>query len=307
MGARTSDGIWQVNLFSGWTGTPSAILWTTLLALACFGITLLHFMLEPVRWNWCYLSTGTNRQLRGRIRDALFCTALATYILPFKLGIPLRLVLLRKSGDIAISIIGMVMAVDAFLSLAAWTLMSFGSAWIGAVHWKPPGCLWPIGLAAAAIFVGLTYMRGSNRTGLFKRAREALLAFDRPWVRSLRSMGILFLDVASYGVRHAGLVLLVTGDVSALLAAGAAGILATFAGILSGLPMGLIGYDATLVALLAVAGIQPEQALLVALVNRGLNLCSAALLGIPAAMRLGLGTNFGSIVRRIREVGNDGS
>ncbi|KRB39514.1 hypothetical protein ASD82_10915 [Rhodanobacter sp. Root179] len=101
------------------------------------------------------------------------------------------------------------------------------------------------------------------------------------------------------------LLLLVTGDFRHIWIGGSIGIIATFAGIVSGLPMGLVGYDATLVALLTLVGVPPEQALLIALINRALNLASAAMLGIPAAMRLGLGSSVGSIIRKFREIAHD--
>ena len=105
-------------------------------------------------------------------------------------------------------------------------------------------------------------------------------------------------------MRHALLVLLVCGNPHLMLTGGAIGIVATFAGIVSGLPMGLVGYDATLVALLALVGVPLDQALLVALVNRGLNLGAAALLGVPATLRLGLGSGFWMVLRRLREMGH---
>jgi uncharacterized membrane protein YbhN (UPF0104 family) len=139
---------------------------------------------------------------------------------------------------------------------------------------------------------------------MLQRLREALSLLDQPWRRICRSATILMADVFSYGLRHALLCLLIMGDAKDMIVSAAIGIMATFAGIISGLPMGLVGYDATLVALFAVIGIHPEQALLIAVTNRALSLVSAALLGIPAAMRLGLGSTVGSIIRRIREVAN---
>jgi uncharacterized membrane protein YbhN (UPF0104 family) len=112
-------------------------------------------------------------------------------------------------------------------------------------------------------------------------------------------------DVLSYGLRHAMLLLLVTDNFRDMWIGGSIGIIATFAGIVSGLPMGLVGYDATLFALLTLVGVRPEQALLIALINRALNLAAAAMLGIPAAMRLGLGSSVGSIIRKFREIAHD--
>ena len=92
-----------------------------LLAAACLLVTVAHFVMEPLRWNRCYLSTASTFD-RRHVRDALFCTALATYLLPFKLGIPLRVVLLRRQGRLTLHFIGIVVALDGILSFRRMVL-----------------------------------------------------------------------------------------------------------------------------------------------------------------------------------------
>lgn len=293
----------MIGLAERWS-SESGIASALVLLSLCFGVTIAHFVVEPLRWNRCYLPESRSAQLRRNVRDAFFCTALATYLLPFKLGIPLRVFLLRQSGGLAVQILAVLMTLDGLVSLATWSIVTAATAWLAALHWTPPWYIWLIALIAVLICVLLVALRHAVGVRWLSRTRDALALLDRPWRRMGCAATILLADVASYGVRHALIVLLVTGDFKNLLIGGVAGIVATFAGIVSGLPMGLVGYDASLIAVLTLAGIRPEQALMVALINRGLNLASAALLGIPAAMRLGLGSNIGSIIKRFREIGN---
>ena len=284
--------------------SESRIACALVLLLLCFVVTIAHFVVEPLRWNRCYLPEDTLLQLRRNVRDAFFCTALATYLLPFKLGIPLRVVLLRQSGGLAVQTLAVLMTLDGLVSLIMWSAVTAVTAWLAALHWNPPWYIWLVALTAALTCVLIVALRRALGLRWLSQMRDALALLDRPWRRVCCSAAILFADVVSYGVRHALIVLLVTGDFKNMLIGGVAGITATFAGIVSGLPMGLVGYDASLIAVLTLAGIRPDQALLVALINRGLNLAAAAVLGIPAAMRLGLGSNIGSIVKRFREIGN---
>lgn len=276
-----------------------------LLLGCCLLVTVAHFIMEPLRWNRCYQPVDCSPAGHKGVRDALFCTALATYILPFKLGIPLRIFLLRRHGELSLHFLGVVIALDGLVSLSAWAVVAASCAWLAALHWSPPWYLWLVICASALACVAAVTVRRAIGLRLLQRLREALALLDSPWRRIGLSAVILLVDVLSYGLRHAMLLLLVTGDFRHIWIGGSIGIIATFAGIVSGLPMGLVGYDATLVALLTLVGVPPEQALLIALINRALNLASAAMLGIPAAMRLGLGSSVGSIIRKFREIAHD--
>ncbi|MEO8671043.1 MAG: lysylphosphatidylglycerol synthase domain-containing protein [Tahibacter sp.] len=270
----------------------------------CFVVTLAHFLMEPLRWNTCYLARERDAPTRAGVRDALFSTALASYILPFKLGIPLRFFLLRRTAGFSAHFLGVVVALDGIVSLVAWTSLTAVAAYLSALQWNPPWYLWVGTVAAGVIFCALLIARRSLASRWLAGLTDALATFDRPWNRILRSSAIVCVDVISYGVRHAGLLLLVSGESRHLFVGGSIGIVATFAGIISGLPMGLLGYDAALVGLLTLSGVKLEHALLVALVNRVLNLLAAAVLGIPAAMRLGIGSSIGVIIAKFREIGN---
>lgn len=275
-----------------------------LLLVGCFFVTAAHFLMEPLRWNSCYQPVGSSARERRGVRDALFCTALATYILPFKLGIPLRIFLLQRHGGLTFHFLGVVMALDGLISLGVWALVTASCAWFAALHWSLPWYLW-LALSMSTLICVIA-AAAWRKLGLrmFQRLRDAWALLDHLWWRIGRSMAVLATDVLSYGLRHALLLLLVTGDFKNLLIGGSVGIIATFAGIVSGLPMGLVSYDATLVALLSVVGVSPGHALLIAVINRALNVASAVVLGIPAAMRLGFGLTFASIIKKFREIAN---
>jgi uncharacterized membrane protein YbhN (UPF0104 family) len=269
--------------------------------LFALAAALSHFLMEPLRWRICYLPEE-NREFAKEVRDALYCTALATYLLPFKLGIPLRVALLHRNARLNYHLIGVLIALDGLVSLVAWSAIAAACLWITALHWRPSLQVWLIGIAAALVmFAGIAF-HSRLRGRWAQRWRDALNLLDHLPRRAGLAWVIVSVDVMSYGLRHAALMILITGSTHWALTGGAIGIVATFAGIVSGLPMGLLGYDATLIALLGAAGVPVEQALWIALTNRGLNLASAALLGMPAAMRLGLGSGAMSVFRRLVEL-----
>lgn len=277
------------------------------LVVAAFVVTLFHFQMEPARWRFCYLPDGSMTAVAARVRDALFCTALAAYILPFKLGIPLRIALLQREGKFGLHFIGIILALDASITLTLWTAWTASCVWIAALHWQPPWYVWIFGTTGACLLAIVLASRARVRGQWFERWHAAISQLNRPKSRVVAAAAFVAVDVFSYGLRHAILVWLVTGDPDLALIGGAVGIVATFAGIVSGLPMGLVGYDATLIAMLAVAGIGLDQTLAVAVINRGLNMGSAAILGVPAAVRLGLGGGIVSILRRLRELSHGGN
>ena len=273
-----------------------------LLGLAAGLVTYFHFLMEPMRWRAAYLPIKGDDKTAKNVRDVLFCTSLATYLLPFKLGVPFRIGLLRHQTALGMHYIGAVLALDGMISLCVWAGCTSFFAWIAALHWHPPWYLWlaigGIGLSGL-VFVGLSKHIAKD---FISRWQAAVLVIDQPWRRSGIAAALLIVDVMSYWMRHVLLVLLATGEPRLAMVGGASGVVATFAGIISGMPMGLLGYDATFVALLGAAGAGFDQSILVVAINRGLNLGAATIVGVPAGMRLGLGDGLASIFRKLREL-----
>lgn len=274
------------------------------LLLAAYLLTIVHFAAEPLRWKTCYLPRGMGLGVAYRVRDAIYCTALASYLLPFKMGIPLRLVILRRESGMEMRPLGATIALDAGLSMVAWAGWVAVCMWAAALKWRPPAATWWLVIAGLTGALVLLFCTGRSIPSL-GNIREAFAAMRDSSRRAVLSLAVLAGDVFSYGLRHACLIWLVGGDPALLAIGGAIGIVATFAGIVSGLPLGLLGYDASLVGLMVGAGFGAKEAISVALLNRGMNLLCAALLGLPAAMRLGLGTGISSIVGKLKELLNE--
>jgi uncharacterized membrane protein YbhN (UPF0104 family) len=122
---------------------------------------------------------------------------------------------------------------------------------------------------------------------LVKSKTSQLLVILRSIAPSAAALVIITLvvDILFYGVRH-----MVLADMLGLdVASGKVfviGILATFAGIISTLPMGLGAYDATLVALLALYGVDIEIGLILAFSNRLGMIITSIILGIPSGLSL---------------------
>lgn len=276
------------------------------LLMLALATTWIHFLMEPARWNYCYLngSVSSLNPDKRKVRDALYSTAMASYLLPFKLGVPLRVLLLHRSANLGLHRIGVLIGVDGIVTLLVWSLLAFLGIWIAALHLDINPFLWVLAAVLVLILVfSLSILQPKLRSRWLTRLREAIELFDHPGRRIAASVVVLSIDVSSYAVRHAILMLLVTGNLQLMLVGGVVGVVATFAGIVSGLPMGLVGYDATLVALLSSLGVPLHEAILVAVINRILNFSAALLIGVPAALRLGLGTGFFSILGRLRELG----
>lgn len=278
--------------------------WSMAVLVIAFGVTLLHFLMEPMRWQAAYLPTSKSGANSAEVRDVLFCTALATYLLPFKLGIPMRLGLLRHRAGLELPFIGAVLALDGIVSLCVWGGAAMLSAWFAALHWQSGRLAW-VGLGCIVMAMAVALVMRKRLAGVITRRWHAITSLVGDLWRSAGiSTLVLIADVGSYWLRHALLVFVTTGSLRLMVVGGAAGIVATFAGMVSGMPMGLVGYDATLVALLGTAGMRIEQAVAVAAINRGLTFLAAAVLGVPSGIRLGLGVDVASTLRKLREVGN---
>src|ERR1700712_4568579 len=87
------------------------------MAFCAFLATVLHFYAEPLRWQRYYL--GSADRWRS-VRDLFMSTSLASYLLPFKLGLPLRLVLCARVLQRPNGEIGLIMAIDAMITLLVW-------------------------------------------------------------------------------------------------------------------------------------------------------------------------------------------
>jgi len=268
------------------------------LLLGAFALTCAHFYSEPMRWKIAYLGGDI---AWGKARDLFFATALASYLLPFKLGLPLRLVLAVRVTGLTVAALTAIMAVDAMIMLVAWSGVTLLFGWHQVKNLLSPldpVTLLVIVLVGAVIAILVAFFS--------KKFQRALLAFLGVIKHKPSRMGIAIaataVDVLGYGLRHVLIAVAFGLDPLVWSSWAAMGIVATFAGIVSGMPMGLLGYDATLTLLFTTLGASPVQIALVLVCNRGMSLAAAAVLGFPAAHRLGLGGGIISLWRRFKEI-----
>ncbi len=267
-------------------------LWHPTPLLLLFLLYAGHFVAEPLRWllyaghpvvRDAQDSTARPDNFAPSTVFACFnVTALLSYSLPFKLGLPIRLYLLSHTLRLGHGVIMRLMAVDAVLTLGCWAAIALLLLMLlpdvaGLLLQRMNPLVLALALAAAAVLAA---------TLLWRKGRSLLAALQSTsptlalWVCASLAVDILF-----YGVRHAVLAdlmqLEITGYQVFII-----GIVATFTGIVSTLPMGLGAYDATLVALLALYGIDVEAALLVAIANRLGMILTSIVLGLPSSLSL---------------------
>jgi hypothetical protein len=287
-------------LIAMWSDEPLRLAIT--LILAAF-LVVFHFLMEPWRWIFFYLRNDSAINPR-RVYASLFCTALTSYIVPLKLGVPIRFVILHKATGMKAGFAAIMLALDGALSLVVWGCFAGVSAVAISLAWRPSMSAFVAVAIVSAILIFLL-IRTEKFKGLRAKLEEAVAQIDLRFPRLFALIITIAMDVFSYGVRHACLAALFITRTSDLFAAANVGIVATFIGIISGLPLGLIGYDATLISLMTmINGLTVADATLIALLNRAFNIGVALVLGIPAGMRLGLGEGPISIIRRLWKLAN---
>lgn len=246
----------------------------------------LHFFAEPVRWMFF---------LRGHRKLVLLhifnVTAMVSYLLPFKLGLPTRIALMRKFLSVDFASISLFMAFDALVYYGLWMLCALaGLAYLGSSlsFQVDVAKYWWFGvvvLVAAFLFV---------RMHFFRRFRsKALSAFYAVRQRSSQitprltytAGAIVICDIVTHVARHF-VILDLCGQTVAVVVLAAITVVSVAAGLFSMMPMGLGGYDAVIVALLMTAGVKWEVAIAVPIMNRFFSLLVSCLLGGVAAWSL---------------------
>lgn len=254
--------------------------------LSLFFLYSCHFLAEPMRWLTYSVNPLTGVPQNGRNFIKIFAcfniTALLSYSLPFKLGLPLRVFLLGHFLQIENAKLIKLMVMDSMFSLLCWILASLFLYFLISeiVNWS----LAHLNFLLVSALIAVASIAGY---WLIKTKGEQLLVILRTETASTKTliMFTLIIDILLYGVRHLVLANMLglnvpEDDVFAI------GILATFVGIISALPMGLGAYDVTLVALLGSYGVDVEIGLLLAFSNRLGMIVTSIVLGIPSAVAL---------------------
>ena len=242
-------------------------------------IVFFHFFLEPLRW---YLYTRDTSPDSSSIKlnfstvfSVLSTTALFSYTMPFKLGLPTRIYLMKEYFGLRVKRIVYFLAVDGFTNIVIWGLCGA----ISLAYLLPNSYIVNhyILLLAGVIIVIIAAYLGRH---LVRKYAKLLLSGEYK-IRAktvVLATSLVTFDVIGFGLRHIAIFIFL-GLPTTYLDAFLIGVLSVFAGIASTLPMGLGAYDATLIFLLAQHGISLEQASLAPILNRTLNLLTSMLFG----------------------------
>jgi uncharacterized membrane protein YbhN (UPF0104 family) len=260
--------------------------------------TLAHFLAEP--WRWYYYLRPLTRIAYPQLFHVFSFTALLSYALPMKLGTPARVFLLERQTGLGYAVVSSGLVVDGLLYYGGWALCSVLALPIIISHGLGPdylsGLIMGGMMLLLAVILCLRYFPAMIPPAWIKRFKgrysasvTALHAFRTgltPRVLFVAMMVVL-VDIFFQAMRH-GLILSLFNHPLPWLLVGAIAVVSIFAGLLSMMPMGLGGYDLTLVALLVAAAVPVELAVLVAVINRVASIAVSVVLGLWAARRLQL-------------------
>ncbi len=242
-------------------------------------IVFFHFFLEPLRW---YLYTrvqspelSTKNISFATVFSVLSTTALMSYTMPFKLGLPTRIYLMKVYFGMGVNRVIYYLAIDGFANLTIWGVVGVISfTYLLPIKQLSDHILYVF--AGGCIIILVAYL-GRN---LVRKIIKPLLSneYEIAPKTVMLSVSLVIFDVIGFGLRHMAIFIFLDIPVT-LLDAFLIGILSIFAGIASTLPMGLGAYDATLIFLLTSRGIPLDLASIAPILNRSLNLLSAMILG----------------------------
>lgn len=267
--------------------------------LAGLMVTVLwHYCCEPARW-WFYMRTIAPDRYRT-LFQVFSLTALVSYLFPAKLGLLLRIVLLRRFTGLPAPAVSAWMFVDGLLYYAFWAVAALmGGAYLLARGVGRVGTALPVAIGVIVCTLALV-MIWRRRLRLPLRLQGRFERLARRWQetilclrRGLSPAGlaaaalVALSDVLVYSLRHMVLLGLLGHELNwpTVLAISSVSV---FTGLLSLMPMGLGGYDLTLLLLLGHCQIPAADGIWVAAGNRAANLATAAVLGIWGGAALGI-------------------
>lgn len=259
---------------------------------------LWHYCCEPARW-WFYLRTAASDRYRT-LFHVFSLTALVGYLFPAKLGLLLRIVLLRRFTGLPASVVSAWMFVDGLLYYAFWAiaalmggmyLLTHGVDRMGVILSVTTGVIVCMLVLVVLWKCGLRLQIHPQRRfkGLARRWQETTSCLRRGLMPAglLAAALVALSDVLVYSLRHAVLLGLLGHELSwsTVLAISSVSV---FAGLLSLMPMGLGGYDLTLLLLLGHYQIPATDGIWVAAGNRAANLAVAVVLGGWSGVAIGI-------------------
>lgn len=289
---------WYVNDGLGAKFAAISPIWLALILFAA----LPHFLIEPMRWQ-IYL--GSDKRYKPTLLYRIFfCTAFLTYLLPAKLGLPIRYWLLTRHLHLAGSATAVYMAMDSTLNILIWTAASLllgGGLVYSAIIQHLPSSGQFIGTGIGATLAVLVMYRLGHKwiDILWARLRTALAEIKLYWLTLVS--GLFLFEIAGFVLLHAAILAALSAPFIGWQALATATVLSMYAGYLTMLPMGLVGYDASIVILLSQYGIGMESAILVPLIYRAAILLISVALGLPSTLKLGLKLDVKAIAAKVAE------
>ena len=286
---------------------PFMNLAATLKIAGVLSAVLFHFAMEPLRW-----AVYLDRENKGAFSSLVYIfssTAFFSYVLPAKLGIPLRFWLIKKFQCVSAAVAGLFMAADSVLAMSAWALASFALGGNFAVQiilhilerLRQGVFSWLVvaGLVSIGILIFAWRQKWSSLRQRFKVPLNSLGA------RQATAVTVLFaLDITSYVVRHAIILDILSVHNLGWHTISTLTVISIFAGFVSMMPMGLVGYDATIIYILTQNGVSVETAAMVPVINRLANLFVSVVVGIPSAYKLHLGLNLRELKKKVAAFSN---
>ncbi len=272
----------------------------SVLFLALYGALMVgHFAAEPARWRLLFWDSCT--WVFPKWFHLHNVTALLSYLLPAKLGIPLRLGLIKQQTQLAMSTVLAGLGMDAAIYYVTWAFVAamlvVGSPALR-TRFPSENLFWLLAGIFLIAVVGLIIRRiGSSRMRTDLNRSKARFTGLRSAFRSVGQMprrklalilGVVLIDLLAEGVRQACLAaaLGIPVPMSTMILVGIVGFAA---GLFSFMPMGLGAYDATVILLLSGSGVQPAQLVGLLAGNRLALIAFSAALGSVGAHQLGLG------------------
>jgi len=262
------------------------------LAFGIIFFTILHFGNEPLRW-WAILRKQQPPLSLTSIYHTASATALISYTFPARFGLPTRLVMAKKVLGLDYMTASAVLIIDSFSLYGTWLMVGMvgGTVLVPAWNVKTP-------VIVVIIITGIvTFLFFFTRYGQCHWYRFAWLSkYVQQFSSVLNQVSInivisnvtlLIMDIFIYGIRHT-LILSALGVECSLLKVTAVVAISVFAGFISLMPLGLGGYDLSLIFLLTMIGVPRKAAMATPLINRIAMLSVVLILGSISFSRLGI-------------------
>lgn len=241
--------------------------------------TLAHFFAEVSRW-WVYLrkADGHDGILFGKLFSIFSITALVTYLLPAKLGIPIRIYLLTSRLKVRLSTVTAYLVLDGAMAYGLWILLGFAFYMSYGESLPVEQLHFLIATVAVVMVLGLLFRQRLRTLAAKLQEQFSLVSVSGLFV----AIAILLLDIAGYILRHGAILAAMNVELALPLIVYVTTV-SIAAGFISMLPMGLGAYDVTLIFLLTTLGVPLDSAVLVPLFNRTVNMIVSIALGLPVS------------------------